>query len=72
MATADLTSMRLRLTYDDGVSEDGKQKFQYKSYSNINTAATPDQIYNVSQSLSGLSSKGLVFIEKTESFDIKA
>ncbi|MBM7585479.1 hypothetical protein JOC86_002021 [Bacillus pakistanensis] len=72
MATADLTSTRLRLVYDDGIGEDGKPNFQYKSYSNINTAATADQIYNVSQSIAGLSSKGLVNIEKTENFDIKA
>ncbi len=70
MATADLKSLKLRLIYNDGVDEEGKPVFDYKTYSYINLAATPDQILQSSQQLATLSSKPLFKVEKNESFDI--
>jgi hypothetical protein len=72
MATADLKDLKLRLMYNDGVDEDGKPVFQYKSYSNINLNAAPDAIYQSAHQLGSLSSKTLINVEKNESYDINA
>ncbi|WP_064093109.1 DUF1659 domain-containing protein [Rossellomorea aquimaris] len=72
MATADLKATKLRFAYNDGLDEKGNPKFQYKSYSYINGGATPDDMLSASQSLTGLSSKGLFRVEKVQNFDINA
>jgi hypothetical protein len=72
MATADLKDLKLRLVYDDGVDENGKPAFQYKTYSNINLNAAPDAIYQSAHQLGSLSSKTLFNVEKNESYDINA
>jgi hypothetical protein len=72
MATADLKDLKIRLVYDNGVDEDGKPAFQYKTYSNTNLNATPDAIYQSAHQLGSLSSKTLINVEKNESYDINA
>ncbi|BCB05789.1 DUF1659 domain-containing protein [Bacillus sp. KH172YL63] len=70
MATADLKSTRIRLSYMDGLDEKGKQKFAYKSYSYINPLATADAVNSAALSIASLSSKGLSNVEKLQNFDI--
>ncbi|WP_456273123.1 DUF1659 domain-containing protein [Bacillus sp. AK031] len=72
MATSDLTSIKLRMVYDNGVDENGKPQYSNKTYSNINYSSTPDEILQAAQSLAGLSEKPLVQIEKNDSYDINA
>jgi hypothetical protein len=72
MAKVDLKNLKLRLVYSDGVNENGKPVFQYKTYSNINLMATPDAIYQSARQLGKLSAKTLFNIEQNESYDINA
>ncbi|WP_309088500.1 DUF1659 domain-containing protein [Domibacillus sp.] len=70
MAQATLTKSSLRLTFDNGVDENGKQLFQTKTYSNVKTDVTSDQFNAAAAAIAGLSARPLVSIERNDTSTI--
>ncbi|WNS81493.1 DUF1659 domain-containing protein [Domibacillus sp. DTU_2020_1001157_1_SI_ALB_TIR_016] len=70
MAQATLTKSSLRLMFDNGVDENGKQLFQTKTYSNVKTDVTPDQFNAAAAAIAGLSARPLVSIERNDTSTI--
>ena len=70
MAQATLTKSSLRLVFDNGVDEAGKQLFKTKTYSNVKTEATPDQFAAAASAIADLSSLPLAGIERNDTSTI--
>ncbi|OES46631.1 DUF1659 domain-containing protein [Domibacillus iocasae] len=70
MAQATLMKSSLRLVFDHGVDEKGKQIFKTKSYSNVKSAATPDQFSAAAAAIATLSSIPLASIERNDTSTI--
>lgn len=72
MAVADLMSTQLRLVFEDG--EDmitGETLYKSKSFNNVKTSATADQLYAVATALAGLQQRPLYLIQRKDSSDIR-
>ncbi|WP_077619841.1 DUF1659 domain-containing protein [Bacillus sinesaloumensis] len=67
-AIQDIQRSQLRLVFDAGVDEKGKEIFKNKNYNNINPAATADQLYSVAVAIVGLQDLQLYNIERNDSF----
>ena len=70
MATEVMNSSQLRIEYNLGMDFDGKPIYKEKSYNNLKTTATPDDILNVSLAMAGLQQHELVVVRRTSNFDI--
>ncbi|NLK44241.1 MAG: DUF1659 domain-containing protein [Tissierellia bacterium] len=55
----------LRLEFDGGIV-DGKQKLLPKSYSQIKTTASDEELYNTANTIAGLQNKDLMIVKKIE------
>lgn len=72
MAVADLMSSQLRLVFEDG--EDmftGETIYKSKSFNNVKTSATADQLYSVATALAGLQQRPLYLVQRKDSSDIR-
>jgi hypothetical protein len=72
MATAVMNDTRLSVTFDAGVDLDGKPVSKRKSFNNVKSSATHDQLYNMVQALAPLQQYPVSQIERTNSFDLTA
>ncbi|MFG6496179.1 DUF1659 domain-containing protein [Fictibacillus sp. UD] len=70
MATAALIGSSMRLEFDGGLDADLKPVVKYKSFANVKTSATPDQLYAVASALTGLQVYPLLMINRNDSFAI--
>lgn len=70
MAEANLRASSLRLVFDYGLDEKGKQVYKAKTFSNIRLEATPDQLSQAANALGSLSDKPLVRVERSDQLDI--
>ena len=70
MAQATLMKSSLRLVFDYGVDENGKQVFKSKSYANVKPGATPDQFSTAADAIAALSSMPLAFVERNDTSTI--
>lgn len=66
MAAIDFKNAVARLYFDAGLTEDGKVIRKSKTYRNIAEQATPDQLHNALNELSGLCSFPVLGAEKIE------
>jgi len=64
MANSDFKSASIRLTFDNGLDENGKAKRKVKVYQNVSEAAGADAIFEVSRVLSEFGTKSLIVLEK--------
>jgi hypothetical protein len=64
MANIDFKSASMRLTFDNGLDENGKVKKKVKVYPNVTEAAGADAIFEVSRVLTDFGTKPLMFLEK--------
>jgi len=71
MAIAHMVSSSLRLVFIDGLDEEDRPIYKNKSFRNVKTDATPDQLYAVAQAFSGLQERDLNKIERKDSSDIQ-
>ncbi|WP_075618761.1 DUF1659 domain-containing protein [Paenisporosarcina indica] len=71
MASIDFKQAVVRLTYDAGLTQDGKVIKKSKSYRNVNESVTADELTNVIGILSGFSSRTLLTAEKIETGKIQ-
>ncbi|WP_050180068.1 DUF1659 domain-containing protein [Domibacillus robiginosus] len=71
MAQATLMKSSMRLVFDNGIDEAGKQLFQTKTYSNVKPDATPDQFSAAAAAIAGLSARPLASIERNDTSTIQ-
>ncbi|WP_099157717.1 DUF1659 domain-containing protein [Virgibacillus ndiopensis] len=72
MAVAEKYKSTLQLVLDEGIDpESGKQIFKLKSFNNVKTDATADQLYTIAQAVAGLQERPLYSIERDDSFEIQ-
>ena len=71
MAVGRLIKSQLRLTLDNGNDmETGKMIFKMKSFNNVKTDATADQLYAVALALAGLQTLPLFAVERFDNSEI--
>ncbi|WP_087974094.1 DUF1659 domain-containing protein [Oceanobacillus rekensis] len=72
MAVADITKSTLQLVLQDGIdSESGSPIFKSKSFNNVKTDATADQLYAVATALVELQERPLYNINRNDTSDIR-
>lgn len=72
MAVADMTNSQLRLVlYDGDDLVTGKPIYKAKSFNNVKTDATPDQLYAIANAFAGLQERPLFNIERKDSSDVR-
>ncbi|SDK14097.1 DUF1659 domain-containing protein [Sediminibacillus albus] len=68
MANANKVDSRLQLVFEDGIDpESGDTIFRNKSFHNVKTEATPDQLMAISTVLVGLQQKSLYSVKRNDS-----
>ncbi|WP_162287812.1 DUF1659 domain-containing protein [Indiicoccus explosivorum] len=72
MAVSEFSEAVLRVTLDDGVDENGKQKKKVKAYRHASETATPDSMSQSAQLLAGFGTKPLISVEKQTVHNIYA
>jgi hypothetical protein len=72
MATANLVNSVLVLSFDAGMDESGKPIVKRKSFNNIKTQATADQLYAISQALIPLQQYPVITIERHDARELYA
>ena len=70
MATEVLLDSQLRLVFDMGLDENGKQIYKRKNYNNIKLSATADQLLQAAQAISSLQTEALAFVERDDTNQI--
>ncbi|GGA64924.1 DUF1659 domain-containing protein [Ornithinibacillus halotolerans] len=72
MAVADMTSSTLRLVFHNGTDPlSGKPVYKGKSFNNVKTEATADQLYEIATAFAGLQQLPLFNIERRDNSDIR-
>ncbi|WP_226036866.1 DUF1659 domain-containing protein [Aquibacillus saliphilus] len=66
MAVAQLIDSRLQLSFEDGVTEKGEVIIKNKSFNNVKTSATPDQLLAITVALVALQQKTLHSIKRND------
>ncbi|WP_047983385.1 DUF1659 domain-containing protein [Ornithinibacillus californiensis] len=73
MAVADMISSQLRLILFDGNDPvSGDPVYKAKSFNNVKTDATADQLYAIANAFAGLQERSLFNIERKDSSDIRS
>ncbi|WP_047982611.1 DUF1659 domain-containing protein [Ornithinibacillus contaminans] len=71
MAVANMTNSQLRLVLHDGDDpESGEPIYKFKSFNNVKTDATADQLYTIANAFAGLQERPLYNVERKDSSDI--
>ncbi|WP_404455607.1 DUF1659 domain-containing protein [Virgibacillus necropolis] len=71
MATSNMIDSTLRLVFNDGIDAiSGKELYKSKSFNNVKTEATPDQLYAISISLEPLQQRTLYKVERNDSSEL--
>lgn len=71
MANVDFKEAVVRLTYDAGLTQDGKMIKKAKTYRNVKQTATADQLSELTGILSSFSSFPIIAAEKIETGNIQ-
>ncbi|MCA1029744.1 DUF1659 domain-containing protein [Bacillus timonensis] len=66
MALANIQDTKLRLILEVGLDEKGNLKYKNKTYHNVKTSATADELYAVAVAIAGLQSLPLEDIERND------
>ena len=67
MAVEQKVRTQLQLVFENGVNQDGKMMFKRKSFNNVKTDATADQLMAVSDAIIPLQEKTLHAVERNDS-----
>ncbi len=71
MAVAELMKSSLQLVFVNGTDlETGKSLYKSKTFNNVKTAATADQLYAIAEAISGLQELPLYMVHRKDSTDI--
>jgi Protein of unknown function (DUF1659) len=66
MANQIILDSNLSLVYDMGIDSKGNPILKRKSYSNVKTSATPDQLLQVAQAIASLQTETLTLAERSD------
>ncbi|WP_156289753.1 DUF1659 domain-containing protein [Oceanobacillus salinisoli] len=73
MAVAELTKSTMQLVLNDGNDlETGLPVYKYKSFNNVKTTATADQLFAAATAIAGLQERPLYNIIRKDNADISA
>jgi hypothetical protein len=72
MAQATLATPKVRLFFEAGMDGEWNLILKSKTFNNVKTGATADQIFQVAQAIAALSSQTLNRVERADSSDILA
>jgi hypothetical protein len=72
MAQALLESTKLRMVFEAGVDEEGNPILRAKTFSNVKSGATTDQLFQAAQAISVLCNDTLNKVERNDSTNIIA
>ncbi|MBT2582211.1 DUF1659 domain-containing protein [Planococcus sp. ISL-109] len=64
MAYSDFKNASMRLTFDNGLDEQGRLKRKVKAYQNVTENASPAGMFTVAQVLEAFGTKPLMELEK--------
>lgn len=67
---ANQSDSKLKLVLDAGLDENNKEITKNKTFANIKTTATNENVYEVATALAGLQSYTLKSIKKYEEYDL--
>ncbi|UHA61391.1 DUF1659 domain-containing protein [Metabacillus litoralis] len=70
MANQVILDSNLSLIYDMGMDINGKPITKRKSYNNVKTAATPDQLLQVAQAIASLQTETLTLVERSDTHQL--
>lgn len=71
MAVSEMYKSTLQLVLDDGADDlTGKPIYKLKSFNNVKTAATADQLYTIANAFAGLQERPLYNVERKDSSEI--
>ncbi|GAA0606680.1 hypothetical protein GCM10009001_24890 [Virgibacillus siamensis] len=71
MAVSQMTASRLTLVLDDGDDiMTGKKIYKSKSFNNVKTTATADQLFAIATAVAGLQQRPLYIIERSDNSEI--
>jgi hypothetical protein len=68
--SSEIVNTQLQMVFDNGVDEEGNPIFRTKSFNNVKTTSTPEQLHNVTVSLAQLQQRVLYNVERNDSFII--
>jgi hypothetical protein len=72
MAQALLEGMKLRLVFEVGMDDKGEPILRSKTFNNIQTGVTVDQLFQAAQAITVLSKDTLNRVERNDSLEILA
>ncbi|CDQ38387.1 DUF1659 domain-containing protein [Virgibacillus salexigens] len=73
MASSQLTNSSLWLVFDNGINEStGKMVTKTKSFNNVKTAATAEQLYIIAEAFTNLQQLPLEVVERKDTSEILA
>jgi hypothetical protein len=72
MATATHFDARLSIAFDAGVDPEGNPVSKSKSFNNVKTDATNDQLYEIVQAIAPLQQYSVISIERDNTFALTA
>ncbi|RVU55048.1 DUF1659 domain-containing protein [Anaerosphaera multitolerans] len=64
MAVENILSTKLKVEFDDGFYDSGKQKLKTKTFSNVNPQAELSALYNTAESLGNFSTREALGFKK--------
>lgn len=70
MASFNQLNTSFRLIYQAGLDQNGKQAFKAKSYNNVKTSSTDDQIFQAALAISSLCNLPLATVERDDTKEI--
>ncbi|KHE66805.1 DUF1659 domain-containing protein [Halobacillus sp. BBL2006] len=68
--SSEKVNTQLQMVFDNGVDEEGNPIFRTKSFNNVKTTSTPEQLHNVAVSIAQLQQRVLYTVERNDSFVI--
>ncbi|NSL52711.1 DUF1659 domain-containing protein [Calidifontibacillus erzurumensis] len=72
MASEFLVDSQLRLEFLQGMDLDGNPIYKTKTFNNLKTTATPENIQNVALAIADLQQHELMRVQRTNNYDIVA
>ena len=70
MAVSQVQQSSMVLVFDGGPDDEGNAIKKRKSFNNVKSDATPDQLYTVAQVLTALQQYPLILIERNDTSEI--
>ncbi|MRX72263.1 DUF1659 domain-containing protein [Bacillus lacus] len=71
MAETFIQGSVLRIAFENGLDENGKQKLTIKNYSNVKTTATASQLLSAAEAVISLQSKAPMYVGRVDTNHVR-